>query len=111
MSRMRSLSGLAAALALGLAGCGDFTSSGDPLSESEAAALAEALAEGGFAGFGAQGGGDLGPFFAAAGRGAVVNSSRGILYAGEGRPWPAWKEAMREAARAAHAAIERARRK
>jgi orotidine-5'-phosphate decarboxylase len=62
-------------------------------------------------GFGAQGGGDLGRFFADGGRGAVVNSSRGILYAGEGRPWPAWKEAMREAARAAHAAIERARRK
>lgn len=62
-------------------------------------------------GFGAQGGGELGPFFGDGGRGAVVNSSRGILYAGEGRPWPAWREAIREAARAAHAAIERARRK
>jgi orotidine-5'-phosphate decarboxylase len=62
-------------------------------------------------GFGAQGGADLAPFFADGGRGAVVNSSRGILYAGEGRPWPEWKEAMREAARAAHAAIERARRR
>ncbi len=60
-------------------------------------------------GFGAQGGADLEPFFADGGRGAVVNSSRGILYAGEGRPWPEWREAIREAARAAHAAIERAR--
>ncbi len=62
-------------------------------------------------GFGAQGGAALEPFFADGGRGAVVNSSRGILYAGEGRPWPAWREAIREAARTAHAAIERARRK
>ena len=62
-------------------------------------------------GFGAQGGADLGAFFADGGRGAVVNSSRGILYAGEGRPWPEWRGAMREAARAAHAAIERARRR
>jgi len=62
-------------------------------------------------GFGAQGGDHLPPFFTADGRGAVVNSSRGILYAGEGRPWPEWREAMREAARVAHAAIERARRR
>jgi len=62
-------------------------------------------------GFGAQGGGDLSSFFTNGGTGAVVNSSRGILYAGEGKPWPAWKEAIREAARSAHAAIERARRK
>lgn len=62
-------------------------------------------------GFGAQGGADLGPFFADGGRGAVVNSSRGILYAGEGRPWPEWRRAIREAARAAHATIERARRR
>jgi len=62
-------------------------------------------------GFGVQGGADLGPFFANDGRGAVVNSSRGILYAGEGRPWPDWRESMREAARVAHAAIERARRR
>lgn len=62
-------------------------------------------------GFGAQGGADLGPFFAPGGAGAVVNSSRGILYAGEGRPWPEWKGAMREAARAAHATIEKARRR
>jgi orotidine-5'-phosphate decarboxylase len=61
-------------------------------------------------GFGAQGGADLAPFFGDGGRGAVVNSSRGILYAGEGRPWPEWRSAMREAARAAHAAIEKARR-
>jgi orotidine-5'-phosphate decarboxylase len=62
-------------------------------------------------GFGAQGGADLGPFFTNSGRGAVVNSSRGILYAGEGRPWPEWRRAIREAASAAHATIERARRK
>jgi orotidine-5'-phosphate decarboxylase len=62
-------------------------------------------------GFGAQGGADLAPFFNARGSGAVVNSSRAILYAGEGRPWPEWRAAMREAARAAHEAIERARRK
>jgi orotidine-5'-phosphate decarboxylase len=62
-------------------------------------------------GFGQQGGADVGPFFDSDGRGAVVNSSRGILYAGEGRPWPEWKGAMREAAEAAHAAIERARRR
>jgi len=55
MSGMRSWSGLAAALALGLAACGDFTSSGDPLSESEAADLAAEIVEGGFVGFGAQG--------------------------------------------------------
>ena len=72
MSRMRSLSGLAAALALGLAACGDFTSSGDPLSESEAAALAEALAEGGFAGFGAQGAAPMGAPSEAAARVTVT---------------------------------------
>ncbi|MHC4971096.1 MAG: orotidine-5'-phosphate decarboxylase [Planctomycetota bacterium] len=57
-------------------------------------------------GFGAQGGGDVAPFFVR-GRGAIVNSSRGILYAGERRP--GWKDAVRAAARAAHATIERAR--
>lgn len=62
-------------------------------------------------GFGAQGGDEVGPFFTPAGTGAVVSSSRGILYAGAGKPWPEWKEAMREAARAAHAMIERARRR
>jgi orotidine-5'-phosphate decarboxylase len=62
-------------------------------------------------GFGAQGGADLGPFFTDDGRGAVVNSSRGILYAGEGRPWPEWRRAIREAALAAQATIERARRR
>ena len=37
-----------------------------------------------------QGGTELAPFFDGAGRGAVVNSSRGILYAGEGiEDWPA----------------------
>jgi len=41
------------------------------------------------------------------GRGAIVNSSRGILYAGEGRR--DWQDAVVAAARAAHATIERAR--
>lgn len=58
-------------------------------------------------GFGAQGGDDLAAFFDAEGRGAVVNSSRGILYAGEGKD--NWKDAVREAAVAAHRTIERAR--
>ena len=59
-------------------------------------------------GFGAQGGDDLKPFFRE-GAGAVVNSSRGILYAGEGRRRSEWKDAVREAARVAHETIERAR--
>ena len=45
--------GLAPVLALGLAACGGgFTASGDALTESEAADLAEGLVENGFAGFG-----------------------------------------------------------
>lgn len=53
MSRMRVMSGLFAAAAVGLAACGgDFTSSGDPLTQAEAEELANALAEGGFAGLG-----------------------------------------------------------
>jgi orotidine-5'-phosphate decarboxylase len=60
-------------------------------------------------GFGAQGGDELRPFFDASGRGAVVNSSRAILYAGEGRS--DWKDAVRAAALAALAAIEKARRR
>lgn len=59
-------------------------------------------------GFGAQGGDDLAPFFRADGRGAVVNSSRGILYAGEGAA--NWKDEVHAAARRAHETIERARR-
>src|SRR5574341_79457 len=56
MSRVRFLSGLSAALALGLAACGgDTTSTGDPLTEAEAAELAEALGES-FVGFGTYGG-------------------------------------------------------
>ena len=58
-------------------------------------------------GFGAQGGADLAPFFRPDGRGAVVNSSRGILYAGEGAA--NWKDKVHEAARTAHETIERAR--
>jgi len=61
-------------------------------------------------GFGAQGGADVAPFFGPDGRGAVVSSSRGILYAGEGKKWPDWKDAIRDAARAARETIERARR-
>jgi orotidine-5'-phosphate decarboxylase len=57
-------------------------------------------------GFGAQGGEDIAPFFVR-GRGAIVNSSRGILYAGERQP--GWRDAVRAAAQAAHATIERAR--
>lgn len=57
-------------------------------------------------GFGAQGGDEVAPFFVR-GRGAVVNSSRDILYAGGRRP--EWKDAVRAAAQAAHATIERAR--
>ena len=56
-------------------------------------------------GFGAQGGTDLGGFFAPGGRGAIVNSSRGILYA-EGRDW---KQAIHDAAKQAYDTIEKAR--
>jgi orotidine-5'-phosphate decarboxylase len=58
-------------------------------------------------GFGAQGGSDLRGLFDDAGEGAIVNSSRGILYAGEGRP--DWKDAIRAAARRARDRIEEAR--
>ena len=58
-------------------------------------------------GFGAQGGGDLAPFFDAHGGGAVFNSSRGILYAGEGSAQ--WKDEVRAAALAARETIERCR--
>jgi len=58
-------------------------------------------------GFGTQGGSELRPFFTASGGGAVVNSSRGILYAGEGTD--NWKGAAHEAARAARDTIEKAR--
>lgn len=51
MSRVRVLSGLSAAVAIGLTACSDFTSSGDPLSEGEATELAEVLVGQGFAGF------------------------------------------------------------
>ena len=58
-------------------------------------------------GFGAQGATDLRPFFDAKGNGAIVNSSRGILYAGEGKA--NWKDAVHDAAKEAHETIERAR--
>jgi orotidine-5'-phosphate decarboxylase len=58
-------------------------------------------------GFGAQGGRTLAPFFLPGGSGAVVNASRSILYAGEGRP--DWEAAVRDAAREAFETIERAR--
>ncbi|MEM8884716.1 MAG: orotidine-5'-phosphate decarboxylase, partial [Planctomycetota bacterium] len=58
-------------------------------------------------GFGAQGGTELTPFFDEQGRGALVNSSRGILYAGEGRD--DWQDAVADAASKAKQTIERAR--
>jgi orotidine-5'-phosphate decarboxylase len=61
-------------------------------------------------GFGAQGGADLRPFFDSSGSGALVNSSRGILYAGEGGSWAERESAIRAAAETARATIEKARR-
>ena len=58
-------------------------------------------------GYGAQGGARLDAFFDAEGRGALVNSSRGILYAGEGRR--DWKAAVRAAADHAYETVEKAR--
>jgi orotidine-5'-phosphate decarboxylase len=58
-------------------------------------------------GYGAQGGTDLAPFFDARGGGAVVNSSRAILYAGEGTG--RWRDAVRAAARTARDSIGKAR--
>jgi len=60
-------------------------------------------------GFGAQGGADLAGYFRDDGGGAVVNSSRAILYAGEGTE--EWPSAVHEAARRAHETIERARKR
>jgi orotidine-5'-phosphate decarboxylase len=57
-------------------------------------------------GFGAQGGEDLGPFFRRGG-GAVVNSSRAILFPAEGGG--DWRSAVERAAKAARDAIEKAR--
>ncbi len=55
-------------------------------------------------GFGAQGGAELSGFFDGNGRGAVVNSSRGVLYAGQGRE--DWARAAGEAAAGAKRTIE-----
>lgn len=55
-------------------------------------------------GFGAQGGVKLSGFFDINGRGAVINSSRGVLYAGEGRE--DWARAAGEAAATAKRTIE-----
>ncbi|MEE8105833.1 MAG: orotidine-5'-phosphate decarboxylase [Planctomycetota bacterium] len=61
-------------------------------------------------GFGAQGGDEgLAGFFDDRGRGAVVSSSRGILYAGEGQS--DWRSAVAAAAEKAHTTIERVRNK
>lgn len=49
-SGIRAVCGVSA-LVLGLAACSDFTSSGDPLTDAEAAELAAVFAEEGFAGF------------------------------------------------------------
>ena len=64
-------------------------------------------------GFGAQGGADLVPFFDGQGRGAVVNSSRGIIYAGasSGNWCEKWQAAVQAAANEAVRTIERARAK
>ena len=62
-------------------------------------------------GFGAQGGTDLGAFFDSRGGSAIVNSSRGILYAGEGSAWPEARGAIRAAAHSARETIEKARHK
>ena len=64
-------------------------------------------------GFGAQGGADLTAFFDKDGdgsrSGAVVNSSRGIIFAGEGSD--NWQSAVHAAAKQAVETIERARTK
>lgn len=54
-------------------------------------------------GYGAQGGGvrEVVPLLDERGSGVLVNSSRGVLYAYEGRPDLDWKDAAREAARRA----------
>ncbi|TWT48859.1 orotidine-5'-phosphate decarboxylase [Botrimarina hoheduenensis] len=54
-------------------------------------------------GFGAQGGAaaDVAAGFDAQGLGAVVNSSRGVIFAYEKNPQPDWRDAVREAARSA----------
>ncbi len=58
-------------------------------------------------GFGAQGGSDIAGFFRSDGGGAVVNSSRAILYAGGARS--DWRSRVEEAARRARDEIEQAR--
>lgn len=50
MSGVRAVCGVSV-MVLGLAACSDFTSSGDPLTDAEAAELAAVFAEEGFAGF------------------------------------------------------------
>jgi orotidine-5'-phosphate decarboxylase len=63
-------------------------------------------------GYGAQGGGAdaLRPYFIDGGRGVVVNSSRGILYAFEKDPTGGdWRDAVGEAARLAREDLERVR--
>lgn len=76
---------------------------------STGARLREALPETFFLvpGFGAQGGADVAPFFDERGRGAVVNSSRGILYAGGDD----WRAGVAAAAKRAKEQIDEARRR
>ncbi len=61
-------------------------------------------------GVGAQGGdpADLATAFDPRGLGAVVNSSRGVIFAGESRPEVEWQEAVRDAARETRDRIEAA---
>ncbi|MBN1418768.1 MAG: orotidine-5'-phosphate decarboxylase [Planctomycetes bacterium] len=63
-------------------------------------------------GVGAQGGRpeDLGPAFAPGGRGVIVNSSRGVIYAFAKKPEIPWREAIRQAAADTRNALNRARR-
>ena len=61
-------------------------------------------------GYGAQGAGaeELRPLFAGDGRGVVVNASRSVLYAFEGRDGP-WQDAVEAAAREAKESLEAVR--
>jgi len=78
----------------------------------QAAAVRKELPEAFFLvpGYGAQGGGaqELAPFFIEGGRGVVVNSSRSVLYAFDGKEGD-WREAVGEAASSAREDLETVR--
>jgi len=82
MSRMRFLSGLSAALALGLAACSDFTFSGDPLDSTDATELAEVLVGEGFAGFSEVAAAPMGSAGATGEAGARITEKRSIAFTG-----------------------------